>query len=685
MWPTRSRGGVGLARRATGIASVTLACSVLVLILGGAPSQARSPHRYLSAVTRLVPSGLAKAGHVRPRLLETEADVVSATITPDGTPSTVSITNAGDTAALTFNETAGHYIYLEFSGSFYYWSNLVVTNPDGSQLESGPFGAEYLGRTLVSQTGTYTITLSPNSSTPTGSATFTLFDVPADYSGTIAINGAPSSISLSTPGQRGYLSFSGTAGTSIFVGIGSGSYYYSTVAVINPDGSTLTSMNYGNGYIDKTTLPQNGTYQLWLYPDQCPCAGDLTGDVAFQIWAVPPDDSGTMSIGSQATMTISTPGQRGIRTFSGTAGQVVKVTWTGTFSSYNVALLNPDGTILASTYPWSNDLTATLPTDGTYELKFSPNESQANDRTGSATFQLDLETPAATAAPSITGDDEDGQTLTADPGTWTGSPSSYSYQWQRCPDSGSCSAIAGATASTYTLLDEDVSNELQVAVTATNSYGSTAATSSSTPHVRVAHYSHSTSACTSDIEDPVNLLIDYPRVIYTQFYDVGVGYDTYDWTSGPTGGYAAAAIAQDLWNEGLGSTDSYHDYGSNGGCVDQNAYATDSTTSGHHVRFWVSTEGRRPTGAAHHDFLCNTEHSSDQWIESAEALANFMATYVDYNGYQPGPMWTDYQDRPYTTIDKCGEQVPDDGYTQEIDFRADNVMHISGNGGGGLP
>lgn len=386
-------------------------------------------------------------------------------------------------------------------------------------------------------------------------------------------------------------------------------------------------------------------------------------------------------------MTISTPGQRGDRTFSGTAGQVVKATWTGSFSSYGVSLLKPDGTTLDSTSPWSgNSLTDTLPVTGTYDLKFSPRESDANDRIGTVTFHLDLQTPAATAAPSITGDDEDGQTLTADPGTWSGSPSSYAYQWERCADSGGCSAISGATASTYTLLDEDVSNQLQVAVTATNSYGSTAATSSSTQHVRVAHYSHSTSACSSsDIEDPVNLLIDYPRVIYTQFHDVGSGYDTFDWTSGQTGGYAATAIAQDLWNEGLRSTDSYHDYGSNGGCVDQNAYATDSTTSGHHVRFWVSTQGRRPTGAAHHDFLCGMAHSSDQWIESAETLANFMAMYVDYNGYDAGPMWTDYQDRPYTTQDKCGEQVPDDGYTQEINFSADNVMHISGNGGGGLP
>ena len=81
-----------------------------------------------------------------------------------------------------------------------------------------------------------------------------------------------------------------------------------------------------------------------------------------------------------------------------------------------------------------------------------------------------------------------GETLTADPGTWTGFPApDLAYQWQRCSDSGdpgTCSDIDGATDSTYVLVDpDDVGSYLRVVVTAANDSGSDTSTSELTDQV----------------------------------------------------------------------------------------------------------------------------------------------------------------------------------------------------------
>src|SRR5439155_5409068 len=65
--------------------------------------------------------------------------------------------------------------------------------------------------------------------------------------------------------------------------------------------------------------------------------------------------------------------------------------------------------------------------------------------------------PSNTSPPTISGTAQQGQTLTEAHGTWTNSPTSYAYQWQRCnAEAASCVAIAGATNQTYVLVPEDV-------------------------------------------------------------------------------------------------------------------------------------------------------------------------------------------------------------------------------------
>jgi hypothetical protein len=85
--------------------------------------------------------------------------------------------------------------------------------------------------------------------------------------------------------------------------------------------------------------------------------------------------------------------------------------------------------------------------------------------------------PANSSLPAISGTPQDGQTLTASTGSWSGSPA-FTYQWRRCDATGAnCAAVPGATAASYAVASADVGDTLSVVVTATNGGGSTSATS----------------------------------------------------------------------------------------------------------------------------------------------------------------------------------------------------------------
>jgi hypothetical protein len=113
----------------------------------------------------------------------------------------------------------------------------------------------------------------------------------------------------------------------------------------------------------------------------------------------------------------------------------------------------------------------------------------ATNASGSASAQSDQTAvvaalsavPTNTALPTIAGTPKVGQTLTADPGSWTANPTSFTYQWQRCDaDVAACSNLAGATSKTYFVPTADLGYRLRVVVTAKNAKGSTSATSSIT-------------------------------------------------------------------------------------------------------------------------------------------------------------------------------------------------------------
>ena len=98
--------------------------------------------------------------------------------------------------------------------------------------------------------------------------------------------------------------------------------------------------------------------------------------------------------------------------------------------------------------------------------------------------------PTNTGEPQINGKPAVDSTLTATRGTWNGSPTSYDFQWTRCPSSGGtsdasdCAALGGATTRSYIPGKGDVGKRLRVRVTATNADGANTTASNATGIVK---------------------------------------------------------------------------------------------------------------------------------------------------------------------------------------------------------
>ncbi len=108
------------------------------------------------------------------------------------------------------------------------------------------------------------------------------------------------------------------------------------------------------------------------------------------------------------------------------------------------------------------------------EIAINPSGSSRPARSAPTRVVLPAR-PSNSAPPSISGTVTEGQTLAETHGSWTNSPTTFTYQWQRCDTSGTnCSAIPGATANSYTLAAADVGHTIRVRETASNGRPSTA-------------------------------------------------------------------------------------------------------------------------------------------------------------------------------------------------------------------
>lgn len=312
---------------------------------------------------------------------------VTGTITIDGTAVSSTITTPGQRARYTFTGTAGQWVNLGLSSLTIASSSVSLLKPDGTSLVTttiGTGGGSLDPTTALPTTGTYTIIVDPVGSY-TGSITLTLSSA---LIGSITLDGASVPVSLTRIGQTARYTFTGTAGQWVSLGLTSVTVSSGNVTLLKPDGTSLatTSVGTGGGGLEPpTTLPATGTYTIVVDP-----TGINTGSITLTLMSYL---SGTLSLdGTPTALSISTVGKNALYTFSGTAGQWVSFGFTGvTIPFSTVTFYKPDGTYLTSTTIGTAggylDLSAALPTTGTYT--FTVNPSGAN--TGTMTITLSSE------------------------------------------------------------------------------------------------------------------------------------------------------------------------------------------------------------------------------------------------------------------------------------------------------
>jgi hypothetical protein len=188
-------------------------------------------------------------------------------------------------------------------------------------------------------------------------------------------------------------------------------------------------------------------------------------------------------------------------TIGGTAQQGQTLTeqhgsWTNNPTSFTYQWLQCDSSgngcssiesAKSQTYvPVAGDVGHTLKVQETASNEGSPGSPATSAAT--AAVQPQPSPPANTAPPTIGGTTQQGQTLTEAHGTWTNSPTGFTYQWLQCDALGSgCLPISTANAKTYTPVAADVGHTIEVQETASNAAGAGApATSAATADVQQA-------------------------------------------------------------------------------------------------------------------------------------------------------------------------------------------------------
>jgi len=215
-----------------------------------------------------------------------------------------------------------------------------------------------------------------------------------DVTGTLAVDGATTTISLPSATQYGRITFAGTGGQSVMLTLSGSTISSGFVQVRSPTGAVLGSGFFDStgGLLDALVLPTTGTYTIVVDPSSA-------GSVTLKLSSVPTGVAGTITAGTPATITTTTAGQNAWLTFTGSINQRISVKLSSTaITSGTLSLIAPDARTVLDVQPigaGGGFLDAqTLTAAGTYTIIIDP----AGTLKGSSTVNLYNVPADATAA-----------------------------------------------------------------------------------------------------------------------------------------------------------------------------------------------------------------------------------------------------------------------------------------------
>ena len=321
----------------------------------------------------------------------------SVTASAGGGSTTLDLSTPGTNGRVTFTGLASRRIFIRFSAS-------TINGGVGMLLDvnSAPMVAASIGKAdtfidsvplpSIPASGTYTVLVDP-SGINAGSITVTVYDLGVADPAAAVIASLPGtqSVTTSSPGVNGGITFPAVAGHKVSVKMTGSTFATLNLRVLKPDASQLglaATYRAATGFVDALDIPTTGTYTLVVDP-----TGTSSGTASFTVYDIASDVAGSISLSSPApssatgTTTITTPGQNALITFSGTVGMRVAVAISSTtLTGGTISILRPGGSViktggLAKTAFLDG---VTLDANGTHTLKLDGSDAT----TGTVTFTV---------------------------------------------------------------------------------------------------------------------------------------------------------------------------------------------------------------------------------------------------------------------------------------------------------